>query len=177
MPDWITDAVSFYEANKTLAGFLVGATTTGAGWVFSFFRYQQQMKDKAHALHLETLQLAADAVKTSTTVLNRAEAAHRELKRKAGPLPLPAIADLEHGIEGLMRPNQEDMKRLYDAVSASEGLSLKEIKAFHLRVLKQKQLMDVVLEGVEGKIASVAEMPAFPQFMTREGARPDPYSR
>lgn len=37
--------------------------------------------------------------------------------------------------------------------------------------------MDVVLEGVEGKIASVAEMPAFPQFMTREGARPDPYSR
>lgn len=76
-----------------------------------------------------------------------------------------------------MRPNLENMKELYDAVSASEGLSLKETKAFHLRVLKQKQLMDVVLEGVEGKIASVAEMPAFPQFMTREGGRPDPYSR
>lgn len=177
MPEWINDAVSWYEANKTLAGFLAGAVMTGSGWVASFFRHRQQMKDKAHALHLETLQLAADAVKTSTTVLNRAEAAQRELKRKAGPLPLTGIADLKHGIEDIMRPNLENMKELYDAVSASEGLSLKEIKAFHLRVLKQKQLMDVVLEGVEGKIASVDEMPAFHQFMTREGVRPDPYSR
>lgn len=173
MPEWITAAVSWYEANKTLAGFFAGVIPTGVGWIISFCRHRQQLKDKAHALHLETLQLAADAVKTSTTVLNRAEAAHRELKRKAGPLPLPALADLKHGIEDLMRPNQEDMKRLYDVVSASEGLSLKEIKAFHLRVLKQKQLMDVVLEAVEGKIASVAEVPEFPPYMTREGVWPD----
>lgn len=33
--------------------------------------------------------------------------------------------------------------------------------------------MDVVLEGIEGKIASVAEVPAFPPFITREGVRPD----
>lgn len=138
MPDWITAAVSWYEANITFAGLVTGAIPTGAGWIASFFRHRQQMKDTAYSLYKETLQLAADAVKTSTTVLNRAEAAHRELKRKAGPLPLPAIADLKHGIEEIMRPNLEDMKRLYDAVSASEGLSLKEIKAFHLRVLKQK---------------------------------------
>lgn len=177
MPEWITAAVSWYEANKTLAGFFAGVIPTGVGWIISFCRHRQQLKDKAHALHLETLQLAADAVKTSTTVLNRAEAAQRELKRKAGPLPLSGIDDLKHGIEKIMQPNLEDMKRLYDTVSASEGLSLKEIKAFHLRVLRQKQLLDVVLEGVDGKIASIAEMPAFPQFMTREGGRPDPYSR
>lgn len=173
MPEWVTAAVALYEDNKVLMGFLAGACTTGAGWIASFFRHRQQMKDTAYTLYKETLQLAADAVKTSTTVLNRAEAAHRELKRKAGPLPLPAIGDLKHGIEDIMRPNLENMKELYDAVSASEGLSLKEIKAFHLRVLKQKQLMDVVLEGVEGKIASVAEVPEFPPYMTREGVRPD----
>ncbi len=168
MPEWITAALCLYEENKTLAGFLVGASTTGAGWVFAFVRYRQQMKDKAHALHLETLQLAADTVRLATNVLNKTEAARRDLMRKGSYIPLSVIADFQHGIDSLMRPNLENMKELYDAASAAEGLSLKEIKAFHLRVLKQKQLMDVVLQSVEGKIASVAEAPAFPSFLTRE---------
>lgn len=33
--------------------------------------------------------------------------------------------------------------------------------------------MNVALEGLEGKIASVAEVPELPPYMTREGVRPD----
>lgn len=59
-------------------------------------------------------------------MLNRAEAAHRALKRKAGPLPLSTIANFKHGTGVIVRPNLENMKELPDAVLASEGLSLED---------------------------------------------------